>query len=237
MPRTRNDPRRELTRVALLEAAEALFAEKGVDNVTLRQIGEAVGSDNNAVVSYYFGSKPGLLRAIYDYRIPALEERRSELLAQADQAGLGRDVLTLIYALYRPVLETRNNKGKPTYAGFLASIAHYTAFSTKEPSRAYPSTREIADRLRSLQALSEEVFWERQRLVSMMMIDAIQQTVRVQQRRAHSDEAEAVFADALQMAAAAFCAPLGSSDALRSVQERLGEKAPRKSAKRPAAAS
>src|SRR5688572_28715501 len=147
MARKRKDSRGEATRVALLEAAEELFADKGIENVSLRQIGEAIGSDNNAVVSYYFGTKAGLLRAIYEHRAPSLEARRSDLLQLADEAGKGADVLTLLYALWAPIFEQRNAKGKPSYAGFLASIEHAPVISMIALSRQYPATRELADRM------------------------------------------------------------------------------------------
>ena len=38
-PRTRKDPRKAATRAAIIEAAEPLFAESGIDAVSLRQIG------------------------------------------------------------------------------------------------------------------------------------------------------------------------------------------------------
>ncbi len=49
--RTRNDPRRAATRAAITETAETLFAEHGIDGVSLRQIGTAVGSANTSGVA------------------------------------------------------------------------------------------------------------------------------------------------------------------------------------------
>jgi AcrR family transcriptional regulator len=215
MRRKRNDPRRELTQAALIEAAEELFADHGVDNVSLRQIGEAIGSDNNAVVTYYFGSKKGLLRAIYEYRVPALEAKRSELLAAADAAGRGEDMLILLHAQWAPIFEQRNANGKPSYAGFLGSISHSPLISVTTLARSYPRTREITDRLRRLANLSERLFWQRLRLISTMMILAIQDAVELEQDQAKPSQINAVFADALQMGTAALCAPIGAASGLR----------------------
>lgn len=47
--------------------AENLFAEKGFNGTSVRDIAEKAGI-NLAMVSYYFGSKEKLLEAIFDYR-------------------------------------------------------------------------------------------------------------------------------------------------------------------------
>lgn len=215
MPRKRNDPRREQTRAALIEAAEELFAEHGVEGVSLRQIGEAIGSDNNAVVSYYFGTKVGLLRAIYEHRIPGLEGRRSDLLHAADNAGRGSDVFTLLHAQWAPIYEQRSANGKPSYAGFLSSLSHSSLISMSNLSRAYPCTKEISDRLQKVGGFSERLFWQRLRLISMMIILAIQDAVEMEQQGATAARSQGIFADTLQMATAAYLAPPGTVSKLR----------------------
>ena len=45
--------------------ARQLFAERGVDGVTVRDIAEASGQKNHAAVAYYFGSKDALLVSIH----------------------------------------------------------------------------------------------------------------------------------------------------------------------------
>lgn len=220
MRRKRNDPRRELTQVALIEAAEEMFADRGIDNVSLRQIGEAIGSDNNAVVTYYFGSKEGLLRAIYEYRIPALEAKRAELLDSADAAGRGEDILALLHAQWAPIFEQRNANGKPSYAGFLGSISHSDLISVTDLAQAYPKTREITDRLRRLSKVTQRLFWQRLRLISVMMILSIQDAVEIERQGAKPAQIQSVFVDALEMAAVALSAPVGLVRTLNSLGKR-----------------
>ncbi|MEE2045897.1 helix-turn-helix domain-containing protein, partial [Nocardiopsis tropica] len=52
------------TRETILSAAERLFAEHGMAGVSNRQIGQEAGQGNNTAVTYHFGSKEGLVRAI-----------------------------------------------------------------------------------------------------------------------------------------------------------------------------
>ncbi len=63
-------------------AAERLFAEHGIEGVSLRQIGAAAGNGNNSAVQYHFGSKDRLIHAVFEYRLPRLRERRDLLLAE-----------------------------------------------------------------------------------------------------------------------------------------------------------
>ena len=58
------------TKEQILLAAERMIADRGVDGVSMRQIGTAVGSGNNSAVLYHFGSKEKLVEAIFEYRLP-----------------------------------------------------------------------------------------------------------------------------------------------------------------------
>jgi AcrR family transcriptional regulator len=63
------------TRRALLDAAQELFAERGFDGATTRDIGERAGVDISAIARY-FDSKEGLFLAVIARSAP---ERASEL--------------------------------------------------------------------------------------------------------------------------------------------------------------
>lgn len=53
------------SRQRILDAAEILFVQKGFRGTTLRDIALASG-ENSALVSYYFGSKDGLIEAVWE---------------------------------------------------------------------------------------------------------------------------------------------------------------------------
>lgn len=57
--RRTGSPRSRKTRAALLEAARRLFASRGFEQVSLREIGAEAGADP-ALVARYFGGKEGL---------------------------------------------------------------------------------------------------------------------------------------------------------------------------------
>ena len=60
------------TKEQIVLAAERLFAEHGIDGVSLRQIGVAAGNGNNSAVQYHFGTKDRLVQAVFEYRLPRL---------------------------------------------------------------------------------------------------------------------------------------------------------------------
>jgi AcrR family transcriptional regulator len=54
------------TRERLLDAAQHLFARRGVDAVPIRQINELAGQRNASALHYHFGSCQALLVAIVE---------------------------------------------------------------------------------------------------------------------------------------------------------------------------
>ena len=120
MPSTVRDGRHarptrgELARTQLILTAEELFAEHGIDNVSLRQIASAAGYVNPATIQYHFGTKAALLEAIVEHRVPAIDRRRLELFAEVPD-----DLHGLAEVMARPFLELDSSSH---YAGFVSSL-------------------------------------------------------------------------------------------------------------------
>lgn len=62
-----------------MSTAERLFAEKGFDGTSVRDIAEAAGV-NIAMISYYFGSKDKLMQALFEERSAHVKMRIESLL-------------------------------------------------------------------------------------------------------------------------------------------------------------
>ncbi|MFL6201097.1 MAG: TetR/AcrR family transcriptional regulator [Thermoanaerobaculia bacterium] len=71
------------TRESLLDAAENLFSEHGIQAASLRQITQHAGA-NLAAVNYHFGSKDGLVRAVFSRRLKPMNDERLQRLAEVD---------------------------------------------------------------------------------------------------------------------------------------------------------
>lgn len=93
------------TREALLDAAEKLFSEHGIQASSLRAITHQAGA-NLAAVNYHFGSKEGLVRAVFSRRLKPMEEERFRLLDAIDlSAGReGQGIEQVVAAFVAPVL-------------------------------------------------------------------------------------------------------------------------------------
>src|SRR5260221_13414431 len=74
------------TRLALIRAAEQLFAQEGVDCVSLREIAIAAGQRNVSAATYHFGSKRELLEIILErHSLPIQEDWRPVLLKDRER--------------------------------------------------------------------------------------------------------------------------------------------------------
>ena len=123
------------TREVLILTAERLFAEQGIDRVSLRQIGEAAGRRQPSAVQYHFGDAHGLCRAIVEFRTRAATERRTVMLDDLVLAGRHDDVHALLEAVVFPLLETL-----PPDSHYLGFVAELLARKRLVPIFAEPGT-------------------------------------------------------------------------------------------------
>lgn len=173
-PRSAPAPRAS-AREHMMVAAERLFAERGIGEVSLREIGAAAGQRNNGAAQYHFGTKQGLVEAIVAWRMAPLNERRLELLAALDRAGRGDDRRALVEALLAPFVESLARPG--TYwARFLAQAVSASGLGFPA-ALARPEMRglaEVVQRLaRSLAALPAALRDERMALVGTLVVNAV----------------------------------------------------------------
>ena len=93
------------TRHQLLLAGERLFAKYGIDAVSLRQVNVEAGQKNSSASHYHFGSKEGLIQAIFDYRMERVNTRRNEQLDVLEASGEASDIRKLVGAMVYPIVE------------------------------------------------------------------------------------------------------------------------------------
>jgi len=104
----------------ILAVAERLFAQGGINGVSLREIAAAAGQRNHFAVQYHFGSRDGLVQAIFDHRMQEMEPIRKRMLASAKADGRLDNTRALVEIVYLPQLELRDDDGRHSYAGFLS---------------------------------------------------------------------------------------------------------------------
>ncbi|WP_432974689.1 TetR/AcrR family transcriptional regulator [Dactylosporangium sp. CA-233914] len=136
--------RSEAARTALLDAAERLFAEAGIAQVSDRRVAETAGNTNHSAVRYYFGGREGLLRALIDRHSAAVDEWRRKM-HEDDDSVLG-DVRNLVM----PAMKVLETLPRPSWrARFIGQVLHDPAMHTLVRDA---SSREGARLSRSLAA-------------------------------------------------------------------------------------
>src|SRR3546814_3478762 len=106
----------------LVRAAERLFGEDGVSLVSLRQIAIAANQVNNFAVQYHFGDKDGLIQAIFQRRLPFIENRRRLQIDEARKEGF--TLYNLNEALFGPIVEEVDENGHRVYVRLQIGRAH-----------------------------------------------------------------------------------------------------------------
>jgi len=107
---------------ALIGAAERLFADRGSDQVSLREITSAAGATNASAVQYHFGGRRGLIRAVLAKHDAEVERRRHALLDDYEAAGV-QDIRALAHALVQPLAaELGNEDGGHGYLQLLSDL-------------------------------------------------------------------------------------------------------------------
>jgi len=110
----------EPTAVRLLDAAERLVGERGIDGVSLRTINAEAGS-NVAAAHYHFGSKAALVRAVLDRRMAVLAEERYRQLS-ALESDPAPSVRALAAVFVEPLFAFSLDAEGAPYVRFLAAL-------------------------------------------------------------------------------------------------------------------
>jgi len=174
------------TRALIVATAESLFAERGLEGVSLVEIGRAAGQKNRSAVQYHFGDKRGLVMAVLDKHTPGIEARRNALL-DAIEADGRVELRPLVEALVQPVAEKLLDRdGGVAYIRLNAELVGHA----RHPLLALNSERTnlAADRLRRLTAkatprLPEAVWVPRWLMVTGLLFHGLADWSRQAPRR------------------------------------------------------
>jgi AcrR family transcriptional regulator len=111
-------------RERILEVAERLFAEHGMSGVGLRAITTEAGV-NLASIAYHFGSKDGLLEALFAQRAAPIAQERLRLLARCYENTQTPTLEDILDAFLRPalVLGMQPKFGGPAFVKLRARLA------------------------------------------------------------------------------------------------------------------
>ena len=172
---SRNVSQNDDTRTRILAAAEHLFAVRGFDGTSIREITRVAGV-NVAAVHYHFGSKEAVLRGVTDRVARPISVRRAQLLeAAVEAAGTETPGLeTLLDAFVRAdveILLELQERG-PWVARFLGrTYGDQTAWIQEMAREQYAQGEEffplLAAALPDLSA--DEIAWRISRVVAVIV--------------------------------------------------------------------
>lgn len=162
MPRQGSHP---TTTQCILDAAERLFAEKGLRGASMRDITDAAGV-NLAAVNYHFGSKEGLISAVFHRHLAPLTEARLAMLDEVEAAAGGSPPVleAILEAHIRPAVVRAL---EPAYDNETFSLLMGRCLSEPDiqAKYVYPHFKPVIERFgaavaRAVPGLSrEEIFW------------------------------------------------------------------------------
>ncbi len=218
------------TKERILDVAEQMFAENGFRGTSLRSI-TAAAHVNLAAVNYHFGSKEGLIEALFARRlVPMNNERVRRLEALEHEHGYGRIPLEpLVDAFVEPALALSRGRtaGRSRFAALLG--CSYTEPSPALQEAVRSMYQEMIERFMPAFAAalpelsSEELSWRLHFLVGAMahaMSDADTMRLVASARQTEHGNHDALVRRLTTFVTAGLRAPAGATTPERPARSR-----------------
>ncbi|MEM9621595.1 MAG: helix-turn-helix domain-containing protein [Pseudomonadota bacterium] len=123
--------RSEATKNALMRAAEKLIAERGVENISIREIVSAAEQKNESALQYHFKNLSGLLRAIHQQRSLQVQNQRSTMLAELQATTPTPQLRQLCLLMIGPAFTLARND--LDFRRYVKAFGHELAISEASP--------------------------------------------------------------------------------------------------------
>ena len=116
--------------MSLVLAAERLVAQYGVHGFSIRMLNAEAGTRNTSALHYHFGSRDGLIRAVWQYRMATINPRRLQMLASVAPG----DVERIVEAIILPLAEQLEPRPEGNfYVRFLERVARDADYAAYGP--------------------------------------------------------------------------------------------------------
>jgi AcrR family transcriptional regulator len=121
---------RQLGKQALVDAAAVLMDERGVDNVTLQDIGQASGHRNRSAVQYHFGSRTAVIQAVISQTMDPVDAERNLLLDHLEATGATLTTRGVLEVVVRPLARQLHTPEGRRYFRIGAQLINHPRFMT-----------------------------------------------------------------------------------------------------------
>ena len=196
--------RGERARSDILDAAERLIAERGIQ-VPLRDIAVAAGQRNNSAVNYHFRNRQDLIDAVVRRRLEPMERGRAQMVEALDE-----DARDDVSAWLRIMVLPLTTVGSSYYARFLqAASLHLRTDVDQSQGSVWP---QVLDRLAHaiIPARDREARRRRVKAIATTMFALLAERERAAQAGDDVGSSEEIIA----MLAAVLTAPIPTDKSL-----------------------
>jgi AcrR family transcriptional regulator len=121
------------TRARLIRAGERRFAHDGVRGARLADIVRDAGQGNDSAVGYHFGSRQGLLRAIVERHVSAMDERRRVPPEEAD-------LRAVVAAIVEPTAGLLRTEDGRDFLQIMEQVSDWSGLGAGRPNRVLAGT-------------------------------------------------------------------------------------------------
>ena len=193
--------RSQATQAALMQAAEKLIAQHGIENVSIRNIVIAAGQKNESALQYHFNNLQGLLNAIHGSRGAQTRAKREALMAELLHDSTNPSLRELCVLMVRPTFELA--QADPGFRRYVKAFGHELAL-TEESALAMAgregaggaSGKHLAEMLRVKLGQLDEAGFQR-RMDSAVRFCAASMSHQARQKKAFRSAQAELFYSAL----------------------------------------
>lgn len=122
-----------LTRARLIRAGERRFARDGVTGARLADVVRDAGQGNDSAVGYHFGSRQGLLRAIVERHVAAMDRRRR-------LPPEGADLRATVAAIVEPTAALLATEEGRDFLQIMEQLSDWSGLGTGRPTQVLDGT-------------------------------------------------------------------------------------------------
>lgn len=213
------------TAIQILDVAERLFANNGIDNVSLREIVRASGQNNLSAAHYHFGSREGLIGTLLSRRIRTINVSRHQRMDELEASGRGGDVYAITSATVVVLGDVvKSTPWGPDYVRVAAQVLfspNRDTWRDLAPTTMSGHTR-VRDMLRrALPELAPRVFKDRIWMLNNHVTYSIARWVQANGpvTPANSRRYAALIRNTADFLAAGMAAPVGAPEVVTSLDE------------------
>lgn len=192
-----------------MSVADQMISERGIDDVSMREIVQESGQKNASVIAYHFGGRDGLLLAVFRNRLAELQQVRLAALAELDAAGQGDDIRALVEVSVRPIANQLRDESNSHYVRFAARMTPRVDFANGDGHEMPKASEDLVGRLRRAiqKNLPEDVAAVRVSLAMNMMVGALAAYEQRQDEGLPTDPLEETVSELIDMIVGALTAP------------------------------